>query len=208
MLAATVNVTVPLPLPLAPDTTVVHVAPLVAVHAQLVPLVTVTVPPPPAAPIDWAVGLIVKVHGVGVGDGVGMGDGDAGGVGAGGGAGDAVGEGAGDAGGVGVGLGTRAACATTNVWPAIVKAPLLAPPLLDWTVNATRPEPIPVAPELIATQVAAGAAVHEQSLAVVTVTCPVAPSAPTDCDLGEISNGHGVPSCRTGTAWLLTKTSS
>jgi hypothetical protein len=113
--------------------------------------------------------------GVGVGDAVGVGD--------------TVGEGAGDAGGVGVGvgLGTRAACATTNVWPAIVKAPLLAPPLLDWTVNATRPEPIPDAPELIATQVAAGTAVHEQSLAVVTVTCPVAPSAPTDCDLGEIS---------------------
>jgi hypothetical protein len=61
---------------------------------------------------------------------------------------------------------------------------------------------------VIATQVAAGAAVHEQSLAVVTVTWPVAPSAPTDCDLGEISNGHGVPSCRTWTAWSLTKTSS
>ena len=36
-LAATENVTVPLPLPLAPDAIVIHVAPLVAVHAQPAP---------------------------------------------------------------------------------------------------------------------------------------------------------------------------
>jgi hypothetical protein len=50
VLAATVNVTDPLPLPLAPDVTVIHAAPLVALHWHVLAAETVTgVPAPPAA---------------------------------------------------------------------------------------------------------------------------------------------------------------
>jgi hypothetical protein len=51
VLAATASVTLPLPLPLLPFATVTHDAGLVAVQAQLVPAVTVTVvvSPPDAA---------------------------------------------------------------------------------------------------------------------------------------------------------------
>ena len=47
--AAAVKPTLPLPLPLAPLVMVIHDAPLVAVHAQPVAVVTDTVPVPPAA---------------------------------------------------------------------------------------------------------------------------------------------------------------
>jgi hypothetical protein len=60
--AATVNATVPLPLPLAPDVIVIHVALLVAAHAQPVPAVTETDPEPPLAATDWLVGLIESLH--------------------------------------------------------------------------------------------------------------------------------------------------
>ena len=59
VLAATVKVTLPPPLPLALDVIVSHVALLVA--AQVHPLFVDTataVPAPPAAPIDCDVGLI------------------------------------------------------------------------------------------------------------------------------------------------------
>jgi hypothetical protein len=48
-LTATLKVTIPLPVPLAPDVTVTHGALLLAVHAQVAPVVTVTVPEPPSA---------------------------------------------------------------------------------------------------------------------------------------------------------------
>lgn len=47
--AAALNLTVPLPVPLDPLTTVAHPAPLVAVHPQPAVVVTATVPEPPAA---------------------------------------------------------------------------------------------------------------------------------------------------------------
>jgi hypothetical protein len=43
-------VTVPLPVPLAPDVTVIHEALLTAVHPQPLPAVTVTLPDPPPDP--------------------------------------------------------------------------------------------------------------------------------------------------------------
>ena len=48
VLAATLNPTVPLPVPLAPDVTEIHDALLVAVRAQPVVPVTVTLAEPPA----------------------------------------------------------------------------------------------------------------------------------------------------------------
>jgi hypothetical protein len=51
--AATLNSTVPFPLPLAPDVTVIHDALLTAVHVQVLAVETATaVPGPPAAGID------------------------------------------------------------------------------------------------------------------------------------------------------------
>ena len=63
VLAATVNATLPLPLPEPPEVIVSHDAPLVAVHEQPSRAVTLTVlPSPPLAPIDWLVGAIVNSH--------------------------------------------------------------------------------------------------------------------------------------------------
>jgi hypothetical protein len=56
--AATVNATVPFPLPFAPDVIVIQLALFVAVHPQLEPAVTEMDPEPPLAPTDWLVGLI------------------------------------------------------------------------------------------------------------------------------------------------------
>jgi hypothetical protein len=51
--AATVNATLPLPLPEAPEVIVSHGAPLVAVHEQSFRVVTPTgLPAPPPAPTD------------------------------------------------------------------------------------------------------------------------------------------------------------
>jgi hypothetical protein len=49
-LAATVNDTVPVPVPADPAVTVIHVASLTAVHAQIVEAVAVVLPEPPVAP--------------------------------------------------------------------------------------------------------------------------------------------------------------
>jgi hypothetical protein len=58
-LDATLKLTVPLPLPLAPDAIVIHVALLVAVHAQPPAVETATgVPAPPAIGKDWLLGLM------------------------------------------------------------------------------------------------------------------------------------------------------
>jgi hypothetical protein len=55
-LAATVNATDPLPLPLGGDVIVIHGAWLVAVHAQPAFVVTAVLPEPPAAGIETDVG--------------------------------------------------------------------------------------------------------------------------------------------------------
>ena len=59
LFAATLNVTVPFPVPLAPEAIVSQIALLVAVQAHPPAADTATgVPAPPAAPMDWDVGLI------------------------------------------------------------------------------------------------------------------------------------------------------
>ena len=58
-LAATLNATGPLPMPLAPEVTVIHAVLLLAVQSQPVPAVTATVPFPPAAASDASGGPIV-----------------------------------------------------------------------------------------------------------------------------------------------------
>ena len=49
VLAATLNLTVPSPVPLAPDVIVIHGSLLTAVHEQLAVVLTATLPLPPAA---------------------------------------------------------------------------------------------------------------------------------------------------------------
>jgi hypothetical protein len=62
-LAATLNATVPLPLPVAPLVTVSHgVSLLTPVHEHPAAAVTVVDPVPPAAVTDWLVGTSVYVH--------------------------------------------------------------------------------------------------------------------------------------------------
>ena len=58
LLALTENDTVPPPVPLAPEVIEIHDACSFAVHAQLLPVLTVTVPVPPSAPMDSLVGAI------------------------------------------------------------------------------------------------------------------------------------------------------
>jgi hypothetical protein len=53
VLAAALNATVPVPVPLAPDVTVSHDALLLAVHPQPLVAVMVTEPVPPADGSDW-----------------------------------------------------------------------------------------------------------------------------------------------------------
>jgi hypothetical protein len=68
--AATVKLTVPLPVPEAPPVTVNHPSFAPAVHVQVpADAVTATDPEPPASPMFWPVGAMVIVHGGGGGGG-------------------------------------------------------------------------------------------------------------------------------------------
>ena len=60
--AAALNPTEPLPLPLVPEVTVIHDAPLVAVQAQPMAAETAKVPDPPPAAADPLVGLRLYVQ--------------------------------------------------------------------------------------------------------------------------------------------------
>ena len=96
--AATVKPTDPLPVPLAPDVTVIQDALLTAfqVHVLTDVVTAIGVPAPPAAATDALFGAIVNVHAGGAG---GAGGAGAGGAGAGGGGAGGAGAGAGGAGG-------------------------------------------------------------------------------------------------------------
>src|SRR5438876_464406 len=62
VLPATLNATVPLPVPVAPVVTVIQVVLLTAVHEQPPGAVTVVLAVPPPATSDWLAGEIVSVH--------------------------------------------------------------------------------------------------------------------------------------------------
>ncbi len=64
---ATENVTVPVPVPDAPPVTVIHEAFDTAVHVQVAPVVTLTLPVPPLFGNAWLVGVRAYVHGAGGG---------------------------------------------------------------------------------------------------------------------------------------------
>ena len=60
-----------------------------------------------------------------------------------------------------------------NVWPATVRVPFLAAPVFACTLYPTDPLPVPLAPLVIAIQLALLFAVQAQLAAVVTPTVPV-----------------------------------
>jgi hypothetical protein len=62
-LAFTARVTVPLPVPVAPDVTTIHETGLVAVQPHPLPPVTVTLVDSPVAATLLLTGLITNVHG-------------------------------------------------------------------------------------------------------------------------------------------------
>jgi hypothetical protein len=62
LVAAAAKVTVPDPLPLAPDAIAIHVALLAAVQGQPAPLVTAIAPVPPVAGIACACGDTAYEH--------------------------------------------------------------------------------------------------------------------------------------------------
>ena len=71
-----------------------------------------------------------------------------------------------------------AACVTVNDWPAMVRVPERAPPVLAATLNPTEPFPLPFAPEVTATHPALLLAVQVQPLPEAdTATVPVPPVA-------------------------------
>jgi hypothetical protein len=186
--AATVKPTDPLPVPLAPEVTVIQDALLTAFQVQ-VPREVVTaiaVPAPPAAAIDSLFGAIVYVH-----------DGDGGGGGAG---------GAGGAGGPGAGAGGWGAscCVIVCVLSAIVTVPVRGPPLLAAMLNATEPLPLPCAPDVIVIHDALLFAVHVHPLSVDTATLAVPALELTVWLSGASAKRQGAASCITRTRLSLT----
>ncbi len=63
VLAATEYLTVPMPVPLAPEVMVIHELLLTAVHGQAEVVLTFTVPVPPTAPKDSLIGEIEYTQG-------------------------------------------------------------------------------------------------------------------------------------------------
>src|SRR5947208_7535406 len=77
----------------------------------------------------------------------------------------------------GGGGGANAACATVNVWPAIVIVPLRPAPVLGATAKATVPPPLPELPFEIEIQGAFETAVHAHPPSVVTAIVPDPPAS-------------------------------
>ncbi len=152
VLAATVNATVPLPVPDAPPVMLTQDAlSVAAVHAQLfAEAVNAMEPAPPAAGRFCSEGEIEKVHAAGA-----------------------------------------AACVTVNVLPAMLMVPLRLEPVLASTRYSIDPLPLPDAPDVMVSQLAAAAALQVQPDPAVTRIVPVAPSAPKLVVEGEMVKAHG-----------------
>jgi len=156
VLAATLNATVPLPVPAVK--LVIITQGTFATADQLhdvADAVTVVEPEPPVSDTDCAFGAIVKVQ-------------------------------------AGGGGGGGADWDTVNVWPAIVRVPLRAAPVLAAALNATVPLPFPVAPLVTANHGTLAVALHAHDAAdAVTAVDPVPPASDTDCDAGAMVNVQG-----------------
>jgi hypothetical protein len=78
-----------------------------------------------------------------------------------------------------------------NGWPATVRVPVRAGPLLAPTVKFTGPLPVPE-PVLIVIHGSLLATFHPQPEPAVTVVVPVPPAAPIDCEFGAIEYAQPV----------------
>jgi hypothetical protein len=203
VLRATVNLTLPLPVPLEPAVIVIHDSLDRAVQMQVLPVDTLIVLAPPSALTSTSLGEIEYEQeggggegGCGEGDGGGCGEGDGGGCGEGDGGGcgegDGGGCGEGDGGGCGEGDGGEggcgegdgagdvpAACVTVNRRPAIVRVPARAAAEFALTLNPTGPSPAPDAPDVTVIHAALLTAVHRHPPCVDTAAVPVPPDAAT-----------------------------
>src|SRR4029079_17957648 len=82
--------------------------------------------------------------------------------------------------------------------PAIVSVPVRGGPVVGATVKATAAEPLPFAPEVIASQSASDAAVHAQSaLDARRSTLPDPPPCDIDADVLASVNWHCAAACVT-----------
>jgi hypothetical protein len=216
-LAAIVIVTVPLPVPVAPDAIVIHGALEAAAHAQPLAVVTLTLAVPADAPT--CTDAVESVNAQGAGAGVGVGAGGAGvGVGAGGvgvgsgpGAGVGVGVGAGVGEGVGVGVGVGAggittdpASVTTALCPATRTVATRSVPGFAAARSVMAALPDPDEAPAIVNQAASLIAVHAQPFRVSSATVMVPPDAETDAFDGETLKRHAAASCVTMICVLLT----
>ncbi len=100
--------------------------------------------------------------------------------------------------GLTVNVHVAAGSVTVKVRPAIVSvAALDVDEVFGAAVNATVPDPVPVAPLVIVTQDALLADVHVQPAAVVTATVPLPPFDGREALVGEIEYEHSVAACVT-----------
>jgi hypothetical protein len=77
-------------------------------------------------------------------------------------------------------------CVTLTVWPATtIDADRVVVPVLDPIVKLTLPDPVPLVPPVSTTQAASACALHAQPVAAVTETFPVPPPAGTVCSVVE-----------------------
>ena len=89
---------------------------------------------------------------------------------------------------------------TVNVWPPIVRVPVLEAPGFAVTLYATVPLPVPLAPDVMVSHAAFDVADQLQPALPVTVTVPVvAADVVRFTDTGAIVNAHGAP------AWVTVK---
>ena len=156
MLVATLNVTVPLPVPLVRPVSESHDASELADHthddaaATAIELLFV-----PDAPNVTSFGVTVTLQVVG-----GPRDGGPGSI--------------------------DACCVTLTVWPATaMEAARVVVPVFGTAVKLTLPDPVPVVPSVSVTQAASVCALHAQPAAAVTEKLPLPPAAGTVCSVVE-----------------------
>ena len=77
----------------------------------------------------------------------------------------------------------------------MVTTPTRAPSGFGWTLSSTAPDPLPLAPAVMAIHGADVVAVHWQSLGLVTITRTVSPEAGTSCSDDERLTWQGAACC-------------
>lgn len=171
VVAATVNVTLPLAEPDVAPWMEIHGTAVDAVHAHALPAVTVTVAEPPVAPNVCDDGATTIAH-------------DAGGGGGGGGGGAGPGPG-------GAGDGEElAGCVTEKSSPATTSVPVRATLTAGATRKMTAPGPVPLEPCVTVIHGALLAAVHGQAAVVVTAIVLLPPASGALWPSGAIAYAH------------------